>query len=257
MKISSFLPHPSLQPYIEAYSIMERGEDEIITDHYPMYKTFMCFDITQKHLGIIGLPDFDFSLGFSGVCDRHLALKSTPQKLLQVVFKPHGAYRFFNMNMAGLVNNGTDVQLLLPDMKDVVAKMEELYPQELKCMEVLETYFLQRIKKREKYIKNLDQIAFACAEIKRFMGDIKIKELCHKVNMSETRFRLHFAEKIGISAKSFCQIEKMNRVESILQQDKMIDWKELCEKLNYYDQNHFIKSFKAHFGCTPKQFLRK
>lgn len=256
MKTRFYTPHYLLQPYVEAYAAVDVGQINRILAQNPTHRTIFCFDIMQRHIRIAGRPNDHYSLSVRGAVDQYISIEGSPQKVLQVIFKPCGAYRFFRMGMDAFVNYGTDIRLIFSDIQSTVAKMEDLYPDTVRCIGALEEYLLSKIHKSTGGIRQLEQIAFACNEIKMSYGDVKIKELCRHVNMSETQFRLHFTEKIGISPKSFCQIEKMNHVDSIIRANDEIDWAEICGRLNYYDQNHFIKNFKFHFGCTPSQMLK-
>ncbi|WP_447637061.1 helix-turn-helix domain-containing protein [Flavobacterium microcysteis] len=264
MKITTHIPHMALQEFIEAFVVCEIEENDRITDFYPTNSAVMCFDITQTHFRFGG-DSFRFSkesdrssLCFVGVINNYFALEHIPKKTIRVMFKPYGAFRFFGAEMSVFTNLGTDVRLVAPDITDIVSKMEDSFGKETVCVKLLETYFLEKLRKKQASSSfGLDRISFACNEIKKYSGTIQIKELCKKINMSENRFRVHFNEKVGISPKAFCQIEKMNRVNQMLIGDKNADWASLCENFNFFDQAHFIKSFKTYFGCTPTQFLQK
>ncbi len=264
MKTTIHIPHIALQKYIEAFVVLEISEREVIKDFYPTNFTIMCFDITKKHFRVddtaIHFSEVSDSapLSFVGVVDHYFFVKSTPEKTIQVIFKPYGAFRFLEEEMSEFTNLGTDARFILPDIKDTIARMEDLYESETDCIKLLESYFLERVRKDNFQTDTaLDKISFACNEIKKNSGDIRIKELCRKINMSETRFRVHFSKKVGISPKTFCRIEKLNKINKVLLEKDGTDWIDLCEAFNFFDQAHFIHSFKTHFGCTPTQFIKK
>ena len=263
MYIKSYIPNPILQEFIEEFVILEVGYNEVVKDFYPNNAALMCFDITQRHFRF-GEEDFRFaplsenvSLCFVGVLDRHYSVKSIPKKTIQVLFTPCGAYRFLRMKLSDFTNLATDAQLIMPGIKDTIAAMEDLYADDLACIDLLQQYFINRLNSSKIRIsENMAQISYACDEIKRHAGDIAIKELCRRVNMSENRFRVHFSEKVGITPKAFCLTEKLIQLQKTLQDKTDINWIAMCEQLNYFDQAHFIKSFKSHFGCTPAQFQK-
>lgn len=224
----------------------------------------MCFDITKNHFRF-GEDAFRFSEGsgpnslcFVGVLDQYFSVESTPQKILQVVFTPCGAFRFLRMSMSTFTNVGTDAQVLFTDIRDTIARMEDFHGNEETCIMLLEQYFLGRLRNTSLRLseEKVTQISYACQLIKNTAGNISIKKLCRLVNISENRFRVHFNEKVGVSPKAFCQTERLFQVKEILLNSEDADWIALCENFNFFDQAHFIKSFKTQFGCTPRQFVK-
>lgn len=243
--------------------MLELEENEVVKDFYPTNAALMCFDITQKHFRF-GDEAFSFSdasdtvsLCFVGVLDRYFPVESVPRTILQVVFSPSGAYHFFKNNMSSFTNLGVNAQFMHADIGDTIARMEDAHLHKITCIKLLEDYFLGRLYNNETVTNNAAKIQFACNEIIRSAGNIRISELCSTINMSENRFRVHFNEQIGISPKTFCRIEKLKQINTILENDENADWMELCHTYNFFDQAHFIKGFKSYFGCTPTQFLKK
>ncbi|WP_126970481.1 helix-turn-helix transcriptional regulator [Gynurincola endophyticus] len=263
MKIVRHIPHPALRHFIEAFVVVDVEENEIVKDFYPTNAALMCFDITQQHYRF-GDATFNFSdasdtvsFCFVGVLDRYFPVERVPRTILQVIFSPFGAYHFFKTKMSSFTNTGLNAEFIHSGIKDTIARMEDVHGDKVACIRLLEVYFLQILQRSETVSVSAGKIHFACNEMIKQAGNIRIKELCSKINMSENRLRVHFNEMIGISPKTFCRSEKLKQINEILVNDQEVDWMELCHTYNFFDQSHFIKGFKAYFGCTPGEFLKK
>jgi AraC-like DNA-binding protein len=85
-------------------------------------------------------------------------------------------------------------------------------------------------------------------------GQITIKEICHKINITERTFERRFVNEVGITAKQFSNVIQF---QLSLQQLTLKDFIKLTDIVyanGYADQSHFIKVFRAFTGKTPKAF---
>ncbi|OCT11884.1 hypothetical protein A8709_28895 [Paenibacillus pectinilyticus] len=82
---------------------------------------------------------------------------------------------------------------------------------------------------------------------------LPIAELAEQTGLNGTYLSSLFKKETGITITTFIQQEKMEEAK------KLLDFTSesvstIATRLNYYDQTHFIKSFKKHAGVTPKQY---
>jgi AraC-like DNA-binding protein len=251
-----FVPHPLLQPYIEGYVLFENNNIHTLTHYHPDYHSIICFDINRKHLLAEGIKEIKSSMVFVGPVDNYVTISRVPDRLLQVIFKPYGAFYLLGTAIRKISGVGMDAGILLDDIKETIHRIEDVYPNEAECFKLFDQYFLNKLKHAARTTATVEQIAYACSIIQQNAGNVKMKEICRQLNMSETSFRAHFSEKVGMTPKAFAQIEKMNHVKSYLEQHPSLDWITICEQYNFFDQTHFIKHFKKYFGCTPMAYLR-
>lgn len=82
---------------------------------------------------------------------------------------------------------------------------------------------------------------------------IPIAELAELTSLSGTYLSTLFKKETGVTISSFIHQEKAEEAK------KLLDFSSesvstIATRLNYYDQTHFIKSFKKYAGVTPKQY---
>lgn len=88
-------------------------------------------------------------------------------------------------------------------------------------------------------------------------GDLSIRNIKEEYFIHEKKLQRMFSNQIGMSAKSFIQITKLNTYLELLQ-SKSLDYSNLTSmayEVGYYDQSHLVKSFKSITGLTPTQYL--
>jgi len=258
MATSIYKPSPELIPYIEAYVISYAAPSNEPLCLYPSNLPLLCFDLTKQHFRAVGSEDrFNFLMGMVGVLDHLTYLDKIPKKSIQVFFKPYGAYRLFSTPMNLFVNQGIDLLTIAPTIKACLNQLQDHGDEDVESIKILDQFLTARLKATPGPNGNFKRIQFACEAIKNSPSTLNIRRLCQKVGMSETRFRIHFKEKIGISPKKFSQIETFQQIKSYLTQHPDINWMDLVVNHSFYDQTHFIKNFKWFFGCTPSAYLKQ
>ena len=85
-------------------------------------------------------------------------------------------------------------------------------------------------------------------------GDIRIRELMEKLNISQSPLEKRFRKVVGASPKKFATIVRARNVLVAMENGKH-DYAEYLSA--FYDQAHFIKSFKKFAGVTPEQYLKR
>lgn len=91
-------------------------------------------------------------------------------------------------------------------------------------------------------------------------GSLSTADLADRVSFSERHLRRTFDRELGLSPKEMLGIV---RFQSLLQdlydglyQGARSGFADLAAKYGYYDQSHFIKSFKRYYGMLPGQLAR-
>ena len=117
--------------------------------------------------------------------------------------------------------------------------------------DIVEKIFLENLLKR-----NLKVITEAVQLIEKQFGDIKLSDIAEKSGVSERTLRNQFYQHIGCSPKEYIQLVKLKRTiyQMRFSDDSLTD---ISYDSNYFDQAHFIHSFKQITGRTPKTIQKE
>lgn len=97
-------------------------------------------------------------------------------------------------------------------------------------------------------------VKLAVQKIKMAHGNIRIKELTMVLGTSTDPFEKRFRKITGASPKQFATIVRLRKLISVFSQTQTLT--DAAYEAGYFDQSHFIKSFKAFTGQTPAEFFR-
>lgn len=95
------------------------------------------------------------------------------------------------------------------------------------------------------------RVDYALRYILKKCGNLTIKELYEVLNLSERRGQQLFKYYLGMPAKSFCQVIKMQSHSFELLMGKKLD---SVVPDGYYDQSHFIHELKRQTGMLPGEY---
>ncbi len=94
------------------------------------------------------------------------------------------------------------------------------------------------------------QAMYACK------GNISTSELAKKLSFSERHIRRTFVQELGVSPKEMLGIIRFQSMLQELYTGLYTGFTDMAIKNGYYDQSHFIKSFKRYYGILPKQVMK-
>ncbi|MNL11481.1 DNA-binding transcriptional regulator AraC [compost metagenome] len=260
MIIKPFTPHPALQPYILAYACVEVNEHINASNPihiFPVDYTVMCFSLDgKKQIHELNTAHtVNYPLGYVGFLSRLRSFDSFTKKVVQVYFKPFGAYKLLGVPQHYFTNSATDMESIFPTLRSTICQMQDEIACPQKVISILENWLLQRLLLSENICTA--RIEYACSIIRAYAGNIGIEALARQVAMSPTTLRDHFKEKIGFNPKTFGRIVRFSQLNRLLCENKNVKWADLADKFEFFDQTHFIKEFKHFFGCTPSQLHKK
>ena len=84
--------------------------------------------------------------------------------------------------------------------------------------------------------------------------DCRVADLSAKAGLSESYFRKFFREKVGMSAKRFVKIRRINKAITLIKNYPSMQLTEIAYALGFFDQSHFIREFKSITGKIPKEY---
>lgn len=108
------------------------------------------------------------------------------------------------------------------------------------------------------YKKNFSEdqlISSFIRDINQKGGNVKLNLLYTQYDVSKRQIERKFLDKVGLSPKSFCKLVKLQYSLFLAQNSKKMSLTELSYLSNYYDQSHFVKTFKELTGYSPKEYF--
>lgn len=107
------------------------------------------------------------------------------------------------------------------------------------------------------YMQNriLPQVLFSAIEnIKRYKGCLSVKELANMEFYSDRHLSRLFNDYLGINVKTFSNIVRINHVlQKMSDGDHLLA--DIAQTSEFYDQAHFIHTFKSICGAAPKEYF--
>jgi YSIRK-targeted surface antigen transcriptional regulator len=116
--------------------------------------------------------------------------------------------------------------------------------------------FVDRVSKSKR--KHLSKSIATCQEyiFNHLYETIPLSLLADKVGLQENYLSQLFKKETGVTITQFIQQEKVEEAKKLLELTSE-PITAIAAKLNFYDQNHFIKIFKRYTGLTPKRYRNK
>jgi len=252
MKVSTFEPTPALQPYVEAYHVVEAGSESL---HRVLPNTGLT--MVFRFRGDVSFVEGEHVLSIAqhSVSGLRRSAKnviySKGAGTLIVRLKPGMGHIFFKEPIHELFEESVSLSDLsgykdLCDFEDRFAAAED----NLSRKEVIESFLLSRIDRNIS-----DQLVKAALKkIDDNLFTIRIGELSNELFISQDAFEKRFRKAVGASPK---QMVSLLRMKTILNQPvDVMSLSQLALSAGYFDQAHFNKAFKQFTGQTPGEFRK-
>ncbi|HMR17898.1 MAG TPA: AraC family transcriptional regulator [Sphingobacterium sp.] len=257
MSFQLYTPHTALQPYVQgivyASTDAEQNNEQQRIDFFPVGCSYIAFILREPAYFQSSLKAKDFvRFNFMGQIEQYQYVSTSPLSLIYVLFRPHGAYRLLGIPQDLLTNECSSLNTLLGHrINEVLAKMEDQSHDHLAVLSTLQEWLLVQLEKNT--YQQSGRISFICQKIMAHNGTLPIKELNRMSCMSKSSMEQHFKEQVGLSPKTFSRIIRFYQAYRQLQNTGHMDWIEIVERFDYFDQSHFIHEFKRFFGYPPSK----
>lgn len=240
------LPHPLLKNYISNYTITFPGSGTI-SQNYTVIPNgsgtlLFSFDGNQIQNGLFGPATIINAVGESA---------NTQQLIFIIEFYPHGLIPF--------------TRIVQDELKDRLLPLDDITPS---LYRLLYNAFDQA---RDAYdlLSKVDQILLSCVQnytlreelnlsldkIISNSGNISVKELATAAVYSERHLNRLFRQYVGVSIKTLSSLIRLNKSIRLLQ-GQQLSITHVSHQMGYYDEAHFIHSFKSVCGITPQNYLK-
>jgi AraC-like DNA-binding protein len=190
---------------------------------------------------------------FIGIQDNHLFVEQKGKiDIVGISFTPIGFYPLIKEPLSKFANRIMIIDQIIPAFKNIEKKMAGIESNQQRIY-LLEELLLNTIDFNLLPDKNYDTL------IKDFLtyGDtLIIKDYCINHFYNQKSIERFFKKYVGITPKAFLINTKFQKSIKSLRNCNFDSLAEIGYEYNYYDQTHFINSFKSYMGMTPAKQLK-
>lgn len=83
-----------------------------------------------------------------------------------------------------------------------------------------------------------------------------LKDFSDSNSISQKSFISRFKRHYALTPGQYLRLRQVNYATKLIQTYEKASFTEVGAEAGFYDQSHFIRVFKRHHGCTPKQFRK-
>lgn len=246
-----FLPKPALAPYV-GYYLIAVSDGEEAHQVVPDTGLVMGFQLQGRLYKKNGTDWMPLSTeGITGLQDRVNSFASTrPTTSLLLYFKVGGAAAFFPQPLQELFGESIalDQLLLHSQLEALKAQLAEAAqnPERIRC---IERFLMSRLKP----IKPDPLVMAALALLHKTNGSIRIEAITRQLHTSQSPLEKRFRQAIGCTPKKFASLLQFKWSLQHYRHAKSLG--DLGHSAGYFDQAHFIKTFKQFTGKSPLDYF--
>jgi AraC-like DNA-binding protein len=253
LKFDTYIPCDILKPFVRKFVISEEAEENSYRV-LPDTGVVIGFQYQGRLSQIVnGSENVLAASGVTGINGSYRIFKNSAGiGTVLIFFKEGGAAEFFRHPVHELFQQSLSLDNFMLSSELVVLE-EQLYEtqKDAERIAVVEQFLISRMRQIEP-----DHLVVAAVTlIRQNKGNIRIKTLIERLNISQSPLEKRFRQLIGTSPKKFASIVRFKyALEHYQPQCSLTD---LGYHSGFYDQAHFIKEFKTFTGETPEQYFKK
>ena len=170
---------------------------------------------------------------------------------IQVIFKPHALKTLLGINASTLAPGWAELhEFGAGDLPSQL--MEARNGQER--MTLLTNYLVAKFmqeKSRDTLVEESLRL------IHTNIGSLHVKDLLDSLNISERQFERRFTQTVGLTPNVYLRMKRFNEAIRMIKTRRFKRLTDVAFALNFSDQSHFIRDFKAFSGMTPESLSQK
>jgi methylphosphotriester-DNA--protein-cysteine methyltransferase len=97
-------------------------------------------------------------------------------------------------------------------------------------------------------------VEYGISVINQHYGTVSIRELCHRIGISQNHLGTLFKRVVGTSVKELARLTRFQHVLHAINHTQPIDWTRTALQFGYYDLSHINKDFVTFTGHSPMQY---
>ncbi|WP_127533217.1 helix-turn-helix domain-containing protein [Paenibacillus kobensis] len=246
-ELNRYEPSAGLAPYIEHFWTVRYD----LTGQPPFRQTILSFPSVNLSFEQEG---GSFFTGVYGVPrTTYTRVIQNEGMVLGIKFRPGGFYPFWQQPVSLLTGRICEASDLFGPV--IQTLQEQIWQQDSgeQMARLGERFLLERLPEPDDNAEltgRIIQLAINNREMTR------VEEMAEQSGMSVRALQRLFSRYVGVSPKWVIQRYRMQEAAELLEQGGALDWASLSQQLGFYDQAHFIKTFKAMIGKSPDAYVR-
>lgn len=195
----------------------------------------------------------------SGVRTRPITIPSGKgSRMLVVAFRKGKAFPFYPLPMNEISDFVIEADLIfgqsILDLRDQLLASSSISNMFL----LTETFLLARAGFNALHADSFSKcIDYAVNQIIQHPNQICLEKLTDEIGYSQKHFIHLFKSQVGLTPKQYMKISRFQKAILQIESSSIDDWSLLAHQNGFYDQSHFIHSFKDLSGFTPNEYLKK
>jgi len=256
IELKKYAPiHPALKKLIKFYWIIQ-GSNELVFHGrlIPTNNIDLILNFSRPiQYRSQAKKDTFASAHFSGIQNNYRIMAQKGQlDVVGISFHPTGFFPLIKVPLYEFANHMFSMENILPGFERKVERIGETasIPQRIFTLEetLLDMMDLDLLPG-----KSFDLLMNGFLP---YADEINIYDYCKAHSISQKTLERFFNKYIGTTPKAYLLITKFQRAMKSLMRGDFDSLTQLGYSLNYYDQTHFINSFKSFSGKTPARQLK-
>jgi hypothetical protein len=246
-----------LSRYIDTIYYMSMEGNSFKKNIIPDGKTDIIFNLNSKIIGFVknGKVLYSKDSVLQGLRKKNFQyIANDTVEILGIRLMPFGIYTLFNVPLTELSDEPIELSLIVgKKVKELEEKIFDTPDIDAKIKIVQEWLFSLFIKKEERHGLLIDTIY----RIYSSRGKSSINLACKENYNYYKKVQRSFREAIGISPKLYARMVRFESLHNELLTVNKIDWFDIVNKFDFYDQSHLTKEFQFFTGHTPQEFVHR
>jgi len=268
---SSIIAPPSteLKEYIDCYEQAEGGISENRAPYLDLHSIFLPLGSVETSLGYHG-SSVCVKSGCNAVRSHctiigqnnlqtvyHLFNFTKVNSTMHVRFKPGGFSKAFGIHPSETRNTLFDCEDIFGSEARVVEDMMDNAKSLKERIKIMNSFFMKKLKCIPGTRRGAAVVDVAIELIKNRRGRVRVRNLARALEVPKRSLEWKFLNYVGFSPKEYIRIIRFKEALRNLLHKTVVDWNQLLESYDYYDQSHLIHEFKAATMLSPDMFRRQ
>jgi hypothetical protein len=245
-----------LSRYIDTIYYMSLEAESYVRNIIPDGKTDIVFNLNSNKLGYKKDGKIFYSRdsvlqGLRKKNFNYIANGST--EIAGVRLMPFGVYTLLGVPLTELPDEPVELSLFAGNkVKELEEQINCVNSIDEKINIIKDWLFSLFVKKEERYGLLIDTIY----RIYSSQGISSINLACKKNYNYYKKVQRSFRQSIGISPKLYARMVRFESIHNTLLTSNKIDWFDIINRFDFYDQSHLTKEFQFFTNHSPQEFIR-